>query len=39
MLGYDTFDAHRLNIELRDAKIQIAVGSLFTASDKYRNCL
>lgn len=35
----ETFDAHRLNLELRDSKIQIAVGSLFSASGKYRNCL
>ena len=35
----EAFDAHRLNLELRDAKVQIAVGSLFSASGKYRNCL
>lgn len=35
----EAFDAVRLNRELRDSHIQIAVGSLFSASGKYRNCL
>lgn len=35
----EAFDAVRLNRELRDYHIQIAVGSLFSASGKYRNCL
>ncbi|WHQ75297.1 PLP-dependent aminotransferase family protein [Pantoea sp. Lij88] len=35
----EAFDAVRLNRELRESKIQIAVGSLFSASGKYRNCL
>ncbi|MBM7346035.1 PLP-dependent aminotransferase family protein [Pantoea coffeiphila] len=35
----EAFDSHRLNAELRESKIQIAVGSLFSASGKYRNCL
>jgi len=29
----------RLNQDLRASHIQIAVGSLFSASGKYRNCL
>lgn len=35
----ENFDAVRLNQTLRESKIQIAVGSLFSASGKYRNCL
>lgn len=35
----EAFDAVRLNQELRASQIQIAVGSLFSASGKYRNCL
>lgn len=35
----EAFDAVKLNKELREAKLQIAVGSLFSASGKYRNCL
>lgn len=35
----EAFDAVRLNRELRESHIQIAVGSLFSASGKYRNCL
>lgn len=35
----EAFDAVKLNRELRAAKLQIAVGSLFSASGKYRNCL
>lgn len=35
----EAFDAVRLNRELRESKIQIAAGSLFSASGKYRNCL
>lgn len=35
----EAFDAVRLNRELSESKIQIAVGSLFSASGKYRNCL
>ncbi len=35
----EAFDAVRLNRELRESRIQIAVGSLFSASGKYRNCL
>lgn len=35
----EAFDAVRLNAELRESKIQVAVGSLFSASGKYRNCL
>ncbi|MDW8848395.1 PLP-dependent aminotransferase family protein [Erwinia sp. MMLR14_017] len=35
----EAFDAVRLNKELREAKLQVAVGSLFSASGKYRNCL
>ncbi len=33
------FDTVRLNRELRDSHIEITVGSLFSASGKYRNCL
>lgn len=35
----EAFDAVKLNKELREEKLQIAVGSLFSASGKYRNCL
>lgn len=35
----EAFDAVRLNRELRESHIQISVGSLFSASGKYRNCL
>jgi DNA-binding transcriptional MocR family regulator len=35
----EAFDAVRLNAKLRESKIQVAVGSLFSASGKYRNCL
>ncbi|AUY25691.1 aminotransferase-like domain-containing protein [Mixta calida] len=35
----EAFDAVLLNRTLRESKIQIAVGSLFSASGKYRNCL
>ena len=35
----EAFDAVLLNRELRESKIQIAAGSLFSASGKYRNCL
>lgn len=35
----EAFDAVRLNRELRPLNIQIASGSLFSASGKYRNCL
>ncbi len=35
----EAFDAVQLNHELRKSGIQIAVGSLFSASGKYRNCL
>jgi len=35
----EAFDAVRLNAELREASLQVAVGSLFSASGKYRNCL
>lgn len=33
------FDAQRLNRALLDRGVQIAVGSIFSASGKYRNCL
>jgi len=33
------FDALRLNRALQDQGVQIAVGSIFSASGKYRNCL
>ncbi|WP_034911358.1 PLP-dependent aminotransferase family protein [Erwinia sp. 9145] len=35
----EAFDAFHLNRELKEAKLQIAPGSLFSASGKYRNCL
>ncbi|MCL2891346.1 PLP-dependent aminotransferase family protein [Brenneria tiliae] len=35
----ESFDSLRLNREVRKAGIQIAAGSLFSASGKYRNCL
>jgi DNA-binding transcriptional MocR family regulator len=35
----EAFDAVRLNTELRELNMQVAVGSLFSASGKYRNCL
>ncbi|MGE9553435.1 PLP-dependent aminotransferase family protein [Erwinia amylovora] len=35
----EALDTVRLNRELRESRIQIAVGSLFSASGKYRNCL
>ncbi|MCG8710827.1 PLP-dependent aminotransferase family protein [Brenneria sp. 4F2] len=35
----ESFDAQRLNREVRKSGIQIAAGSLFSASGKYRNCL
>ena len=35
----EAFDAVQLNNTLRQSGIQIAVGSLFSASGKYRNCL
>ncbi|CAO95215.1 aminotransferase-like domain-containing protein [Erwinia tasmaniensis] len=35
----EPFDAYRLNENLRRSGIQIAVGSLFSAAGKYRNCL
>lgn len=35
----EAFDAVRLNAELREASLQVAVGSLFSASGKYHNCL
>lgn len=34
-----TFDTLRLNSLLRQSGIQIASGSLFSASGKYRNCM
>jgi DNA-binding transcriptional MocR family regulator len=33
------FDTLKLNRELHDQGVQIAVGSIFSASGKYRNCL
>ena len=33
------FDSLRLNRALLDQGVQIAVGSIFSASGKYRNCL
>ncbi|MBB2494079.1 aminotransferase-like domain-containing protein [Aquipseudomonas ullengensis] len=33
------FDSHRLNRELRAHGVQIATGSIFSASGKFRNCL
>ncbi|NWA04329.1 aminotransferase-like domain-containing protein [Pseudomonas gingeri] len=35
----DGFDTQRLNRELVDQGVQVAVGSIFSASGKYRNCL
>lgn len=35
----ETFDTLRLNSLLRQSSIQIASGSLFSASGKYRNCM
>jgi len=35
----DDFDTLRLNRELLDQGVQVAVGSIFSASGKYRNCL
>lgn len=35
----ETFDTLRLNSLLRQSGIQIASGALFSASDKYRNCM
>ena len=35
----ETVDTHQLEQQMRKEKIQIAVGSLFSASGKYRNCL
>lgn len=35
----EAFDSVRLNREMREKQIQISVGSLFSASGKYRNCL
>jgi len=35
----EALDTVRLNKNLRESQIQIAVGSLFSASGKYRNCL
>ena len=35
----DGFDSLRLNRVLLDQGVQIAVGSIFSASGKYRNCL
>ena len=32
-------DSHRLNRELLAQSVQIACGSIFSASGKYRNCL
>ncbi|WP_068825197.1 aminotransferase-like domain-containing protein [Pseudomonas sp. BMS12] len=33
------FDSHRLNRELQPHGVQIATGSIFSASGKFRNCL
>jgi DNA-binding transcriptional MocR family regulator len=33
------FDTLRLNRSLLDQGVQVAVGSIFSASGKYRNCL
>jgi DNA-binding transcriptional MocR family regulator len=33
------FDTLRLNRALLDQQVQVAVGSIFSASGKYRNCL
>jgi len=35
----EPFDAVRLNRTLSESRLQVAVGSLFSASGKYRNCL
>lgn len=35
----DGFDSHRLNRELQQHGVQIATGSIFSASGKFRNCL
>jgi DNA-binding transcriptional MocR family regulator len=35
----DDFDTLRLNRALLDQGVQVAVGSIFSASGKYRNCL
>jgi len=35
----EPFDAWRLNQDLRASGVQVAIGSLFSASGKYRNCL
>ena len=35
----EPFDALRLNQDLRVSGVQVAIGSLFSASGKYRNCL
>ncbi|UZE29016.1 aminotransferase-like domain-containing protein [Pseudomonas asplenii] len=35
----DGFDTLRLNRALLDQSVQVAVGSIFSASGKYRNCL
>lgn len=35
----ESFDTLRLNRALLEQGVQIAVGSIFSASGKYRNCL
>jgi len=35
----EPFDAWQLNQDLRASGVQVAIGSLFSASGKYRNCL
>lgn len=35
----EPFDAWRLNQDLRASGVQVAIGSMFSASGKYRNCL
>jgi DNA-binding transcriptional MocR family regulator len=35
----EKIDTHRLNRNLEKHKVQIAIGSIFSASGKYRNCL
>ncbi|MNF95695.1 putative HTH-type transcriptional regulator YjiR [compost metagenome] len=35
----DGFDTLKLNRVLLDQSVQVAVGSIFSASGKYRNCL
>ena len=35
----DGFDTLKLNRVLLDQGVQVAVGSIFSASGKYRNCL